>query len=203
MKDAGEIRAAVFALVLLLSLLCSSCGPGEGPVKDQSKESVGLRKKAMEGKQTLEDGSVYEGELLGGKPDGYGTMKFPDGDTFEGLHKNGLSHGYGTHSYESSDELDNYVGLWRSGKREGFGILIFSDSSRMEGYWEKDQLQYGEYLGSTGVILSGKWKNSSLAEGKMKTELNEEFTGVFFSDGSFDHGSFLADNGDRYTGRFN
>ena len=166
------------------------------------RESSGLLEKAMEGKQTLEDGSTYEGELSKGKPNGYGKRKFPSGDVFEGLFKNGLAHGYGTRLYQSDEEIDRYSGLWASGKKEGFGTLIYSDSSRMEGHWESDELLYGEYQGSDGVILTGKWKESVLSEGKMKTEFNEEFTGTFNPDGSFAKGTFLASGGDRYTGHF-
>ena len=72
----------------------------------------------------------------------------------------------------------------------------------MEGHWESDELLYGEYQGSDGVILTGKWKESVLSEGKMKTEFNEEFTGTFNPDGSFAKGTFLASGGDRYTGHF-
>ena len=127
---------------------------------------------------------------------------FPSGGVFEGLFKNGLAHGYGTHVYQSNDEIDRYSGLWASGKKEGFGTLIYSDSSRMEGHWKSGELHYGEYQGSDGVILTGKWNQSSLSEGKMKTEFNEEFTGSFNPDGSFAKGTFLSSDGDRYTGHF-
>ena len=72
----------------------------------------------------------------------------------------------------------------------------------MEGHWKSGELHYGEYQGSDGVILTGKWNQSSLSEGKMKTEFNEEFTGSFNPDGSFAKGTFLSSDGDRYTGHF-
>jgi hypothetical protein len=146
------------------------CDSEEDEQEKLGRESSALLEKSMEGKQTLEDGSIYEGELSKGEPNGYGKRIFPDGDVFEGLFKNGFPHGYGTRIYKSMDELDRYSGLWLSGKKEGFGTLIYSDSSRMEGHWESDELVYGEYQGSDGVILAGKWNESSLAEGKMKTE---------------------------------
>ena len=142
------------------------------------------------------------GRAVKGKPNGYGKRTFPSGDVFEGLFKNGVAHGYGSRLYQSDEEIDRYSGLWASGKKEGFGTLIYSDSSRMEGHWESDELLYGEYQGSDGVILTGKWKKSVLSEGKMKTEFNEEFTGTFNPDGSFAKGTFLASGGDRYTGHF-
>ena len=144
---------------------------------------------------------TYEGELSKGNP-----MVMEENvsirQRFEGLFKNGLAHGYGSRLYQSDEEINRYSGLWASGKKEGFGTLIYSDSSRMEGHWESDELLYGEYQGSDGVILTGKWKESVLSEGKMKTEFNEEFTGTFNPDGSFAKGTFLASGGDRYTGHF-
>ena len=71
----------------------------------------------------------------------------------------------------------------------------------MEGHWDR-MSRYGEYQGSDGVILTGKWKESVSSEGKMKTEFNEEFTGTFNPDGSFAKGTFLASGGDRHTGHF-
>lgn len=188
------------SLALVVLVGCTSESDEEISVHT---ESSGLAKKAKKGRQILQDGSEYEGELAKGKPNGYGVRKYANGDRFEGQHKNGFSHGYGTYVYKSSEDFESYSGLWESGKREGFGTLVLSDSSRMEGYWNSDQLLYGEYQGSNGMVMAGKWKESILTEGMMKTELNEEFTGAFNHDGTFDHGSFLATNGDRYTGRFN
>ena len=189
----------VLALAFLLLL---GCGTENEVGGSRETESSGLAKKAKKGKQTLPDGSVYEGEMLGGKPNGYGLRKLTNGDVFDGQHKSGLAHGYGTMDYKSREEIERYSGLWKSGQREGYGTLVFSDSSRMEGHWEDDELLYGDYQGSDGVILSGKWVSSSLSEGRMKTALNEEFSGTFNPDGSFLKGTFLSGGGNRYTGSF-
>jgi len=93
------------------------CGSEEEERESLRSESSGLLEKAMEGKQTLEDGSTYEGELSKGKPNGYGKKTFSSGDVFEGLFKNGLAHGYGTRLYQSDDEIDRYSGLWQAGKK--------------------------------------------------------------------------------------
>ena len=66
------------------------CGSEEDEQEKLGRESSALLEKSMEGKQTLEDGSMYEGELSKGKPNGYGKRIFPDGDVFEGLFKNGF-----------------------------------------------------------------------------------------------------------------
>ena len=43
----------------------------------------------VRGKLTLDDGSVYEGDVVGGKPHGKGKMIHPDGRVEEGNWKNG------------------------------------------------------------------------------------------------------------------
>jgi hypothetical protein len=40
------------------------------------------------GKLTLENGTVYEGETLNGKPHGKGKMTYPDGKVEEGRFEN-------------------------------------------------------------------------------------------------------------------
>ena len=198
-KVLSRVTSVIWVLFLALSFACVQ-QEDEGNV--ENTESSGLAKRAIKGKQSLADGSLYEGELSRGKPNGYGIRNYANGDRYEGEHRNGFLHGYGVYQYKSSDELESYSGLWESGKREGFGALVLPDSSRMEGYWKNDRLLYGEYQGSDGVILAGKWRGSTLSEGRKKTHLNEEFTGSFNPDGSFRHGTFLAANGDLYTGAF-
>lgn len=200
-SDLSRVISVVGKTVLVAFLLVG-CSSGNEEENIGNTESRGLAKKAREGRQALADGSIYEGGLSKGKPNGYGIRKYANGDLYEGEHKNGFSHGYGSYFYKSDKEFKSYSGLWESGKREGFGTLVLSDSSRMEGYWNNDQLLYGEYQGSNGVVLAGKWRDSSLSEGQKKTELNEEFTGSFNPDGNYGKGTLLVVNGDRFTGGF-
>ena len=84
MPFAWEFRfLKVFAAAAWFFAL-ASCGSEDEERDALGKESIGLLEKAMEGKQTLEDGSTYEGELSKGKPNGYGKRTFPPA-TFEGL----------------------------------------------------------------------------------------------------------------------
>ena len=101
----------------------------------------------MEGKQTLEDGSTYEGELSKGNQMVMERERFPPA-TLRVSSKTVLLT-VTDRLYQSDEEIDRYSGLWASGKKEGFGTLIYSDSSRMEGHWESGELLYGEYQGRT------------------------------------------------------
>ncbi|MGY8714090.1 MAG: hypothetical protein ACKVJ1_09415, partial [Verrucomicrobiia bacterium] len=127
-----------------------------------TRESINLNKEAMRGRHVFKDGSIYQGELVMGEPNGFGTHNLVNGDIFEGQHKDGFAHGHGTMRYKSESTLDRYVGNWKSGKRNGFGTLILEDSSRLVGDWKNGNLNYGEYQGSSGIIMSGKWNNEYL-----------------------------------------
>ena len=190
-------------LVWACFLFSFSCSNTDDTLEISSKrESISLSKEAMQGRHVFEDGSIYEGELVMGKPNGYGTRKLVNGNIFEGQHKEGFGHGHGTMRYKSDVKLDRYVGNWSSGKRHGFGTLILADSSRLIGDWKNDVLNYGEYQGSTGVIMSGKWDSEYLKAGTMRLEDGSEYSGDFIKDGMFGLGSLLSVNGDRYTGMF-
>ena len=45
---------------------------------------------------TYEDGTIYEGEILDGIPEGLGKITHPDGSTYIGEFKDGRYHGFGT-----------------------------------------------------------------------------------------------------------
>ena len=65
------------------------------------------------GTYTFKDGAVYQGDLVGGKPNGSGKTTFQNGDVYEG----------------------EYV----KGKRQGKGIYTFTDGEKYDGEWLQDQ----------------------------------------------------------------
>ena len=198
----GSSLFKVFASIFLLFFSFSCSEQSDKKEVSSTRESISLSKSASQGRHVFKDGSIYEGELVMGKPNGYGIRKLVNGNIFEGQHMDGHGHGHGTMIYKSDAKLDRYVGNWKSGKRSGFGTLILQDSSRLIGDWNNDVFNYGEYQGSTGVIMSGQWNSEYLKEGTMRLEDGSEFTGEFINDGMFGHGSLLSVNGDRYTGKF-
>ena len=189
-------------VLIIILILNFSCTENNDVESSYAKESVNLNRQAKNGRHIFPDGSIYEGELVMGKPNGYGVHELANGDAFEGQHKDGLAHGHGTRRYKSNPEIVQYVGNWKSGKRDGFGTLILSDSSRMVGDWENDYFHFGEFLGSNGLVMTGKWEKEFLEEGFVRSIDGTEFTGEFMNDGSFKQGTYLDINGDRYTGYF-
>jgi hypothetical protein len=163
-----------------------------------------LNREAQRGKQTLSDGSIFTGEMLGGNPHGYGKREFESGDTYEGQFKKGMAHGHGTYRYKDDQVLDRFLGMWASGKWNGYGTLVLNDGSRVTGQWEKNRLEYGDYEGSDGTIRSGKWRGNweFLEEGFFLDSFGSEFNGLFNNDGSYKKGFIKNPNGDSFAGEF-
>lgn len=161
-----------------------------------------LSREAQSGRYVFEDGSLFEGELVVGLPDGYGTIKYVSGDLYEGQFAKGLSNGYGTIRYKSDENLEKYSGNWENGKRSGFGALTMTDQSVLEGHWEQGGLKYGEFRDAEGRISYGKWLNNQIDEGTLFLPNGNQFTGVFKPDGSYDFGTLNMATGAVYYGEF-
>ena len=58
-------------------------------------------------------GAKYNGQLKGGKSDGYGAMEYADGDRYEGEWKDEKKHGYGKYTYADGRVRE---GMWYEGK---------------------------------------------------------------------------------------
>lgn len=89
------------------------------------------------GKHTYPDGSIYEGDIEGGKRHGQGIWVKTDGTKYSGQWKNDKPDGQGTITWPDGRR---YSGNWKAGKRHGQGIEIFSDGRKIEGFWEEGEL---------------------------------------------------------------
>ena len=110
----------VHLLLFFMSSACMliiGCSDEDSVVKfsDDSSlsESEVLSREAKSGNQTLSDGSVYEGEMLTGKPHGYGERKFQNGDIYDGDWKNDLKNGEGTFTFR--EDSHTYIGEFSNG----------------------------------------------------------------------------------------
>lgn len=92
-------------------------------------------------KKKFDDGSVYEGYFVKGKPEGKGTMKYVGGASYIGEWHNGLRHGQGAWYYPNGD---SYIGEWKEARMHGKGKLIKKDGTEIEGVWKDDKMVYGD-----------------------------------------------------------
>jgi len=190
--------------VLLVTLFILGCTEDSSVAFDISSEQISdkLAKQAKSGRYVFEDGSLYEGELVLGLPDGYGVITYFSGDVYEGQFIKGSPTGYGTIRYKSIEGLVKYSGNWESGQRSGFGALTMADQSVLEGHWEQDSLKYGEFRDASGNISYGKWQNNRLSEGNLFLSNGDQFSGAFNKDGSYDYGTLSTVSGTIYFGEF-
>jgi antitoxin component YwqK of YwqJK toxin-antitoxin module len=77
----------------------------------------------------------YDGEVVGGKPHGWGKGYYKSGRMYEGEWKEGKQNGYGRFYYETGELW--YEGEWKDGRRHGQGKSYFEDGSvAYNGKWE-------------------------------------------------------------------
>ena len=101
-------------LLIILSILFLSY-----PLIGESKTSETLFEwKTSSGIQWREIGdkdfhAKYKGDVLAGRPHGFGTLVYPDGNKYVGEFMNGLFHGQGIYTVASNGY--SYVGEYRIG----------------------------------------------------------------------------------------
>ena len=88
-------------------------------------------------KKKFDDGSVYEGNFMNGKPEGKGTMKYVGGASYSGEWHYGLREGEGTWNYPDGG---SYIGSWVRGRRHGRGTLNKKGGMVIIGEWKNDRL---------------------------------------------------------------
>ena len=112
-------------------------------------------------KITLPDGSIYQGELKEGKPEGKGVLHMPlSGHRYEGTFRDGKFQGQGKYFLSEKDEwIDGqfaagnlltgvgrikcedggiYEGGFKNFSRHGKGVFESMHGDRFEGNWEND-----------------------------------------------------------------
>lgn len=84
-------------------------------VTSQAARGAALKKQTS-GIFTYEDGSVYEGQLRNGEPNGQGTLTYMDGSVYTGGMKDGVPHGQGRFLDADGTIMD---GEFKSGEFQG------------------------------------------------------------------------------------
>jgi len=92
------------------------------------------------GKYTWSDGAKYEGRLVDGIPNGYGTI----------IYTKKKRKGY----------IKRYMGYVTNNKLSGKATAYYSDGGRYEGNFRDNKRSgYGVYRWSNGNVYKGNWKN--------------------------------------------
>jgi hypothetical protein len=138
------------------------------------------------GKYQLEDGVCYNGDIVNGLRQGFGTLTRPDGYSYRGIWANDKRHGEG---HETLPDGSNYDGDWYNDEKSGWGVSTYLDGTEHKGDWKGGvkngwgRIVYGEDNDKLkGRIYSGQWRmDGDNLQGK---------------------GEILYPNGDTYTGEW-
>jgi len=120
--------------------------------------------------------SVYVGEFVNGRFDGYGKLTFTYGDTYEGYFKDGRMNGIGKLTWKK--EGDYYEGNFINGVRSGKGKIIRSFGGYYDGDFDNNKKDgYGKFRFEDGSIFEGSFSYDRMIEGKLTTKDGKVFKG--------------------------
>jgi hypothetical protein len=123
---------------------------------------------------------VYQGQCVGGKPEGSGDVVFANGDRLRGEFKNGRIDGRGT--WTSGTSGNTYTGDWRNGKRSGAGTYSWARGTQQYvGEWVDDKRQ------GRGTFV---WANGDRFEGEFRN--NQQYNGTFYTAGGKVHTCYMG-----------
>lgn len=122
--------------------------------------------KTKEEQFTYEDGSVYRGEFVDNRRNGYGEIRYKDGNKYIGTFKDDKREGYGIYQHKDGDR---YEGYFVNNKREGFGTYYYRDHTCVyHGYFQNNRKHgHGIIKYDDDVVISGIFTNGDINEGNI------------------------------------
>jgi hypothetical protein len=169
--------------------------------KDVKQSDCPKSEKYCIGILTFHDGSIYNGEISYGKPNGKGIMKWSDGSYYIGSFLKGELNGFGEYHFRNGNR---YEGGWANNRMNGQGAFIWANGTEYIGTFKDDQMH-----GSGSVVLnnnesySGEWSNN-LPHGKGKFTQNNGsiYTGSVKKGLRHGNGIISWENGDTISGNW-
>ncbi len=107
-------------------------------------------------KETYNNG-YYEGEIVNGKRNGFGTYYWNSGSRYEGNWVNDVRTGFGKFFWTDGGR---YEGNWANDKMNGQGTFYSANGSTFVGQWKDDNKYYGKQTYSWGSY-EGYWDNKT------------------------------------------
>jgi hypothetical protein len=94
----------------------------------------------------------YEGDMnADNQPNGRGVMRYDNGHVYQGEWVNGKPHGHGTMTYSKG----TYRGNWQDGMRDGVGTFVQGDGNVTKGHWTQNTIDNGQILYMNGDVYNG------------------------------------------------
>lgn len=129
-----------------------------------------------------QDGSVYQGDIVGGKRHGHGTVVFADGGRYTGTFVHGQRTGQATDRCTCKACIKSVCTLFQSGASNN--LTMNASSSRMNGRYKNGDIFTGSYL--NGSRVHGKFEDHS---GDDSGNVYEGFfkKGLYHGQGTFNY----------------
>ena len=98
----------------------------------------------------------YKGDVVGGKPHGYGKEVWPDGSKYEGMYDKGVRTGQGIYNWP---DKSCYKGSFKENEMCGFGIFEWENGNRYEGMWKGSKMHgEGKFVWRNGNAYLGGYE---------------------------------------------
>jgi hypothetical protein len=129
------------------------------------------------------NGEKYNGEVLDGTRNGFGTYYYQNGERYEGNWVKNAKHGRGTFFYKNGAVYegfwndnkregvgtyynhtgDRYYGEWKDNKKHGKGMLQLENGNKFIGQFRNNKKQgIGELIRKDGYVIYEEWKDGQL-----------------------------------------
>ena len=157
----------------------------------------------MAEKKTIKftDGSIYEGDVVNGKPHGKGKRSSPSGSVHEGNWENGKIHGKGKFT---SSKGGNYEGDFVNGVPHGKGKWVLSGGTTHEGDFADGKMHgKGKEIAKSGHVYEGNWANGKKnGKGKLTYSDGDVYEGDFVDNAFHGNGVYTHANGMVRSGKW-
>ena len=126
-------------------------------------ESRFLRQKSQEKAQSgfarlkIKDGGYYEGEVISGVMEGFGTLWGGAGSLYRGTMKNGKKEGIGCFWENKDKTSDYYEGEFKSDRKEGVGIVYINGRRIFKGRFVNNIPTIGKLMDGIEEVLVNRW----------------------------------------------
>ena len=171
--------------------------------KDLWKLSPHL-KKCKNVKKIYENGNIYEGELVWGKPHNSGKLEYCIDNIpyiYIGDFYKGLKQGKGNLTTKDSNKF-NYDGDWANDKFEGYGTLINFGEKYIGNFKKGKKSGSGALYKNNGDIIEGIFLDGNITKGKILFKNDDQYEGNFENGKMKGKGIYKYNNGDIYEGYF-
>jgi len=148
----------------------------------------------------LPDGGEYSGEMVDGKLQGDGVIRWASGAMYSGSFQEGLTHGDGRFTYADGG---TYEGQFSKGMMHGFGTLTGSNVGVYKGEFYEDKINGRGHWKAPDYEYKGELSKGQFhGQGDIYYLNGSRFVGEFKRNEFHGKGVYTSPSGEVYSGQF-